>query len=229
MPVRPVSPTRPPPLAITSPLRGIPPRPTIPFPAVPPPGIPPIPAIPPIRAMPPIPAIRPMPTPASRAETDVEDRPETIDPGVDQPTVSRAPLEIGDNTSQTDMSFGMMGTEDGEASVPDTSPTGEPVRKVDDPAALALGVNGEAIPARGLRRSAPAVSVVIAIPGSTPAARDRRMPKLPISTAPESLPPPKDTKLQVTGPSPACPQCESPMAWVEEHLRFYCKSCRMYF
>ena len=54
------------------------------------------------------------------------------------------------------------------------------------------------------------------------------MPKLPISTAPDSLPPPKDSK-QALGPSPACPQCESPMAWVEEHLRFYCKSCRMYF
>lgn len=54
-------------------------------------------------------------------------------------------------------------------------------------------------------------------------------PKLPISTAPASLPPPKTASLPTSGPSPACPQCESPMAWVEEHLRFYCKSCRMYF
>ena len=54
------------------------------------------------------------------------------------------------------------------------------------------------------------------------------MPKLPISTAPDSLPPPRDNKPAM-GPSPACPQCEAPMAWVEEHLRFYCKSCRMYF
>jgi hypothetical protein len=54
------------------------------------------------------------------------------------------------------------------------------------------------------------------------------MPKLPISTAPDSLPPPRDNKPTM-GPSPACPQCEAPMAWVEEHLRFYCKSCRMYF
>lgn len=51
-----------------------------------------------------------------------------------------------------------------------------------------------------------------------------------ISTAPESLPPPKQEKPSAAaGPSPACPQCEAPMAWVEEHLRFYCKSCRMYF
>ena len=50
---------------------------------------------------------------------------------------------------------------------------------------------------------------------------------IPISTAPPSLPPPK--KSTASGPTPACPQCEAPMAWVEEHLRFYCASCRMYF
>ena len=51
--------------------------------------------------------------------------------------------------------------------------------------------------------------------------------KVPVSTAPDSLPPP--SLAAASGPSPACPQCEAPMAWVEEHLRFYCKSCRMYF
>ncbi len=52
--------------------------------------------------------------------------------------------------------------------------------------------------------------------------------KVSISTAPESLAPPPEGAPS-SGPSPACPQCEAPMAWVEEHLRFYCKSCRMYF
>jgi hypothetical protein len=52
--------------------------------------------------------------------------------------------------------------------------------------------------------------------------------KVPISTAPTSLPPPPEAQT-TGGPSPACPQCEAPMSWVEEHLRFYCKSCRMYF
>jgi hypothetical protein len=52
---------------------------------------------------------------------------------------------------------------------------------------------------------------------------------VPISTAPTTLPPPKKTTVTTSGPTPACPQCESPMAWVEEHLRFYCASCRMYF
>jgi len=56
-------------------------------------------------------------------------------------------------------------------------------------------------------------------------------PKVPLTTAPQHMPPPKavDTPPPTAGPTPACPQCESPMAWVEEHLRFYCKSCRMYF
>jgi hypothetical protein len=53
--------------------------------------------------------------------------------------------------------------------------------------------------------------------------------EVPISTAPASLPPPKKTTVTMTGPTPACPQCEAPMAWVEEHLRFYCAQCRMYF
>jgi hypothetical protein len=52
---------------------------------------------------------------------------------------------------------------------------------------------------------------------------------VPLSTAPASLPPPRITSVQTSGPTPACPQCEAPMAWVEEHLRFYCKQCRMYF
>jgi hypothetical protein len=50
-----------------------------------------------------------------------------------------------------------------------------------------------------------------------------------ISTAPSHLSPPKATEVAASGPTPACPQCESPMAWVDEHLRFYCKQCRMYF
>jgi hypothetical protein len=54
-------------------------------------------------------------------------------------------------------------------------------------------------------------------------------PNIPLSTAPASLPPPKQAQPATSGPTPACPQCEAPMAWVEEHLRFYCKQCRMYF
>ena len=76
---------------------------------------------------------------------------------------------------------------------------------------------------------APAITVPKIFPVKTPPPRTTPPPKLPISTAPDSLPPPSEKQAKSSGPSPACPQCESPMAWVEAHLRFYCKSCRMYF
>jgi hypothetical protein len=50
-----------------------------------------------------------------------------------------------------------------------------------------------------------------------------------MSTASARQPPPRTVETVPYGPTPACPQCESPMAWVEVHLRFYCKQCRMYF
>ncbi len=59
-------------------------------------------------------------------------------------------------------------------------------------------------------------------------AADASSPRV-ISTAPTTLPPPAKAVAATSGPTPACPQCEAPMAWVEEHLRFYCASCRMYF
>lgn len=52
---------------------------------------------------------------------------------------------------------------------------------------------------------------------------------VPISTAPASLPPPKKAAPADSELAAACPQCEAAMAWVEEHLRFYCGECRMYF
>jgi hypothetical protein len=74
----------------------------------------------------------------------------------------------------------------------------------------------------------PAPAVAIA-PGVHEGPTDRDKAKPPISTAPQSLPPPTEKQQTTSGPSPACPQCEAPMAWVEAHLRFYCKSCKMYF
>jgi hypothetical protein len=66
-------------------------------------------------------------------------------------------------------------------------------------------------------------------PQPQPQVQPQPQPHVPLSTAPASLPPPKTAQVATSGPTPACPQCESPMAWVEEHLRFYCKQCRMYF
>jgi hypothetical protein len=232
------SPTRPPP----APTRSAPPRPTIAA------AVPPIPAIP---AIPPIPAPR-------RADTEITDpdgRADVSGDG-DRATISRVPVEVGDYISQTNVSVDVPSPEGGRAgSAPDTSPSGEPVvprrAEVTDPSeamAIAAAIAARPTiqtPAQGPPRAAdqptiiaPPISPIApsaapaaapsAAPSSAPAVRDRPMPKLPISTAPDSLPPPKDNK-QATGPSPACPQCEAPMAWVEEHLRFYCKSCRMYF
>jgi hypothetical protein len=261
MPARPghqaASPTRPPPLSISSPRRGTPGHPTISAPVAPPPNIPPIPAIPAI------------PMPPSRAATDPDERAETVDQGIDQATAARVPIEIGDNTSQTNVSFGMVTAEELDAAVdafgatrdaPDdvrggadledalhpsdgldrasqaelgfseATTAGEPLEPLDDldGAGSSTDPSSAPAPAPVAARPLPRMPVAVAPLPVTPVTRDRPMPKLPISTAPDSLPPPKDNKQQ-SGPSPACPQCESPMAWVEEHLRFYCKSCRMYF
>ncbi len=77
--------------------------------------------------------------------------------------------------------------------------------------------------------AAPAAAAPPAVPAVVPTTHLTGPVQIPISTAPSSLPPPKQTTETTTGPQPACPQCEAPMAWVDEHLRFYCKSCRMYF
>ena len=240
------SPTRPP---LPAPARSTSPRPTI---ATSVPPIPAIPAIPPIPAVPPVPATR-------RADTDITDPDGRPEPDAEVATVSRVPVEVGDYVSQTNVSHGAPSPDDieitarGGASdrVPDTSPSGEPVAPFHPGAAdpSEVKAHAAAIAARPTIQSAaqppPRAAdqpTIIAPPPaplpsplppaapapSAPAARDRPMPKLPISTAPESLPPPRDSK-PTSGPSPACPQCEAPMAWVEEHLRFYCKSCRMYF
>jgi len=74
-----------------------------------------------------------------------------------------------------------------------------------------------------------AYAPVLPAPEPAPTPEPAAPAKLPISTAPASLPPPKNAQVATSGPTPACPQCEAPMAWVEEHLRFYCKQCRMYF
>jgi hypothetical protein len=227
MPERPSSTTRPPPITAST-LRAAPPsrigKPT----TIPPPFvIPPIPAIRPgVPAMPATPAAASGPTmppaPVAMASPPVpkplpppEPRASSISDGT-----ARMATEAGDTTSTTHGGYDKTADDSSpfaaalmapgpdtidvaiDAVIPpasDTSPTGEPVR--------GSHVNGTT------------VSPVVPATGAA---------KLPISTAPESLPPPREDPQQA-GPTPACPQCESPMNWVEEHLRFYCKSCRMYF
>ncbi len=81
----------------------------------------------------------------------------------------------------------------------------------------------------GSMTAQPAVLAPPSGSGDAGAARPSRASQPSSSTASTSLPPPKATQVATSGPSPACPQCESPMAWVDEHLRFYCRQCRMYF
>ncbi|HTJ47581.1 MAG TPA: hypothetical protein VL463_36035 [Kofleriaceae bacterium] len=100
---------------------------------------------------------------------------------------------------------------------------------------------------------APAPKPVVFPPAPPPVrAKPASLPPLPLPrTKPPSLPPPfkppaiptgtgasprvmpegsKPPPIVATsaGPVPACPQCDSPTMWNEEHLRFYCKKCRIY-
>jgi hypothetical protein len=270
MPARPMrtgaNPTQPPP-----PGRSPSPRPTLAM------SVPPIPAIP---SIPPAPA--PAADPSSsllnkRPDTDGLTDPDGRASDAETATVSRAPIEVGEYTAETNIS-GSPASDHGLDHLRVSDPRleaalangdgrgtyllddrGQPVERrtpahadialhtspsarVDadeaatithapDPAALAASrptvQRAAERPPELPTMVAPPISPAIAR-ATTPQAHDRLAPKLPISTAPSSLPPPKDNK-QALGPSPACPQCESPMAWVEEHLRFYCKLCRMYF
>jgi hypothetical protein len=199
--------------------------------------------VPPIPAIPAIPTIPPLPAPR-RADTDVTDPEGQSDPDLEAATVSRVPIEIGEYDSQTNVSVDLPLPDDVDRGGAarhglDTGPSGEPLppraatsaAAADQPTILGAAVIAASRPTAQITEQRPeGVPTLTAPPLSrttTPQARGS-MPRLPISTAPDSLPPPKDNK-QALGPSPACPQCESPMAWVEEHLRFYCKSCRMYF
>jgi hypothetical protein len=242
------SPTRPPPPAARIP----PPRPTIAT------TVPPIPAIPAIPVIPPIPPPRRADTdvtdaegsPTSDAESATVSRvPVEVGDYVSQTHVS-VDMPLPEDGGAVEATGGGAGAADRAGHAPDTSPGGEPAAalraEAERPDAMASAAAIASRPtiqsaAQPLPRGAdqptiiapplsplPPVAPASAPAPSAPAARDRPMPKLPISTAPDSLPPPRDGKL-ASGPSPACPQCEAPMAWVEEHLRFYCKSCRMYF
>ena len=99
----------------------------------------------------------------------------------------------------------------------ETSPSTEPAPEPEPPIAVARA------------KTPPPVAPADEAPTDHEPAKQPPATKLPMSTAPDSLPPPTEKQAAASGPSPACPQCEAPMAWVEAHLRFYCKSCKMYF
>jgi hypothetical protein len=96
-------------------------------------------------------------------------------------------------------------------------------------AATATPIEPTPISATGGPATEPPLPVPTPLIAPLPIGRARAATPIPRTTASQSLPPPKITDVVMTGPTPACPQCEQPISWVEEHLRFYCKSCRMYF
>ena len=119
-----------------------------------------------------------------------------------------------------------------KASASDTPVTGTPEIDQSDTSQMAAQIGDRTDVGVEVHVSAtintPASAIIDAQPDpEAPPARPSA--QIPVSTAPASLPPPKDASTVSAGPTPACPQCESPMRWVEEHLRFYCKQCRMYF
>lgn len=193
------------------------PRPTISTPVVPPPAF--APAIP---AMPPLPTVPAIPDSQRLPENEVTltaaDPTDRLAEDLDHPTIARVPIEITENISNTTISPQMPMPEDADA-----EDTARPHDLADD---VSRDGDAASVPARGADGWLPVPTTLAGAVPPVPLVRDRA--KLPITTAPTSLPPPRDSK-QTFGPSPACPQCESPMTWIEEHLRFYCKSCRMYF
>lgn len=170
---------------------------------------------------------------------------------VSDPGTPDTDLAIGDSTSPNisafeapataeNPSFARPATSDDDAAVTKARDTVDPddleTVAQDRVSAADLLASSAAPPAPAIAPAAPAPAPAPAAatppPPAEPAApppASSAAPKLPISTAPESLPPPSERQSTSSGPSPACPQCEAPMAWVEAHLRFYCKSCKMYF
>ncbi len=73
------------------------------------------------------------------------------------------------------------------------------------------------------RESASALETAIRPP---PVASTSRVPSTIAGVAPPTA---ASRPASSADPSPACPQCQSPMSWVEAHLRFYCPHCRAYF
>jgi hypothetical protein len=133
-------------------------------------------------------------------------------------------FELADNAG----SAGASGRPETSPLIPPPAPA--PPRTATPPTATpAVAASPTATPATATPATATPATATPATGDPSAAAPASTSVKVPISTAPSSLPPPSEKQSATSGPSPACPQCEAPMAWVEEHLRFYCKSCKMYF
>jgi len=163
-----------------------------------------------------------------RADTDPGEDIETRQVDRDRPTTA-AGLGVGEDQAVGDSTDSMF--------APATAVNQQQGGRADSESDLAetRAVDKQDMPSLDGEREEPTKPVdplAVAKPGApAPAAVEidpALVAKLPMTTAPADLAPPKEEK-PAAGPQPACPQCEAPMTWVEEHLRFYCKSCRMNF
>ena len=232
------------------PRRMPPPSPTRPPPAIPPRPPPPIamPTPPPLDL--PTPPLTPSPFEDERAPTDLPE--DSFDSNVTNHPITDEVRVVGDVRPPTVDGRPVTDVVDeaveGFAQDDSTAPGMMP--DLPDPDDEAVTKGQPRISGSELERTnpveRPSISVIASTPPPQPTDKVPVVPapeaepepadkpadkKLVMSTAPQDMPPPKqlDTPPPTAGPSPACPQCESPMAWVEEHLRFYCKSCKMYF
>jgi hypothetical protein len=185
----------------------------------------------------------PTATDAGRADTDIHSLPDNVatkgrpkvgiddkdvrDIMIEKPTVpakpGASPRATGPNPKMPMPAMPVMPMPAPRTTPPPPRKTPPSTQPATQPAARSVG-EAPTIPANLPRPGTP-----VTVPAASPAAAPAVPAKVPITTAPATLPPPTAKQTQSQGPSPACPQCEAPMAWVEEHLRFYCKSCKMYF
>jgi WAS/WASL-interacting protein len=157
------------------------------------------------------------PTPTPRVDTDADP---VLDDDEPEPT--------GEHT-------------DDRAPVPGalSSPPRIPTPPSAPPVALDVGHAPTPVAPTPLVVPTPPVVPTVAQPAPVPVLPVPPLPTVPplaaavaaLPPSPPQPPPPRaiKTPLPSSGPQPACPQCDAPMVWVEEHLRFYCRSCKMYF
>ncbi len=177
--------------------------------------------------------VRAVSDPGDLGETIDRDAMKTLDRGDDAAVQIGRPSTNGEVGDSTDASVALPEAESTDVRAPldtEEAPVVRPPTEGEDAETVAIEKQTLDVDTGVQEKIEPEpVAAVVAAVAAEPAAASTSAPKIPITTAPDSLPPPTEKQAATSGPSPACPQCEAPMAWVEEHLRFYCKSCRMYF
>lgn len=164
------------------------------------------------------------PTPLAAATAPTREQPSEPDPDDEGPTAHARTSSDGADSDHTDILRAVEPAAPAPAAIAIPSPKSVPL-----PSPRPSGTRPPQITVPKIIAPKPIAPAPDKPAADKPADKhDKPEPKIPLSTASPTLPPPKESVAAV-GPSPACPQCEAPMAWVDEHLRFFCSQCRMYF